>query len=107
MNVFALSKSKKRAKILSMGVSKTSDPINIKVKMTNPNQEPPAFSKATNQYLTDVDVLCTLKTKIESQNLETCEPKTSDHIQINICIQNPNEYVKEIDFLCTFEIKKD
>ena len=53
-----------------MGVSKTSDPIQIKIKMLHPSQEPPASSKAPNQDLKDMDVLCTFKIKIESQNSE-------------------------------------
>merc|ERR1711954_432859 len=38
--------------------------------MPNPSQEPPASSKAPDQDLKDMDVLCTFKIKIESQNLE-------------------------------------
>ena len=53
-----------------MGVSKTSDHIQIKIKMPNPNQEPPASYKAPNEDLKDMDVLCTFKIKIESQNLD-------------------------------------
>ena len=67
---FALSKSRLRAKICIMGVSKTSDHIKIKIKMPNPSQEPPTSSKAPNEDLKDMDVLCTFKIKIESQNLE-------------------------------------
>ena len=51
-----------------MVVPKTSDPIQINTKMPNPSQEPPASSKAPNQDLKDMDVLCTFKIKIESQN---------------------------------------
>ena len=51
-------------------VSKTSDHVQIKIKMPNPSQEPPAFSKAQNEDLKDIDVLCTFKIKIETQNLE-------------------------------------
>ena len=53
-------------------MSKTSDHIQIKnkMKMTNPNQEPPPSSKAPNDDLKDMDVLCTFKIKIESHNLE-------------------------------------
>ena len=50
-----------------MGISKTSDHIQIKIKMPNPSQEPPTSSKAPNEDLKDVDVLCTFKIKIESQ----------------------------------------
>ena len=53
-----------------MGVSKTSDNIQIKIKMPNPSQEPPASSKASNEDLKDMDVFCTFKMKIESQNSE-------------------------------------
>ena len=51
-----------------MGVSKTSNHIKITIKMPNPSQEPPASSKAPNEDLKDMDVLCTFKIKIESQN---------------------------------------
>ena len=66
----APSKSRERAKTQIMGVSKTSDHIKIKIKMPNPSQEPPASSKAPNEDLKDMDVLCTFKIKIENQNLE-------------------------------------
>ena len=52
-----------------MGISKTSDHIQIKIKMPTPSQEPPASSKAPNEDLKDMDVFCTLKIKKESQNL--------------------------------------
>ena len=99
-----------------MGISKTSDSIQIKVKMLNPSQEPPASSKALNEDLKDIDVLCTLKIKIENQDSDYGYMKTSYHIQINIKIPNPsqeppvsskalNEDLKDIDALCTFKIK--
>ena len=53
-----------------MGVSKTMDYIKIKIKIQNSTLEPPASSKAPNQDFKDMDVLCTLKIKIESQNSE-------------------------------------
>ena len=53
-----------------MGVSKTSDHIQIKIKIPNPSQEPPASTKAQNQDLKDIDGLCTFKINIESQNVE-------------------------------------
>merc|ERR1711954_45240 len=46
----------------------TSGNIQIKIKMSNPSQEPPASSKAPNEDLKDMDVLCTFKIKRESQN---------------------------------------
>ena len=53
-----------------MGIIKTSDHIPVKIKLPNPSQEPPASSKTPNQDLKDMGVLCTSKTKIESQNLD-------------------------------------
>ena len=53
-----------------MGKSKTSDHIQINIKMPNPSQEPQASPKALNEDLKDKDVLCTLKIKIENQNSE-------------------------------------
>ena len=53
-----------------MCVPKTSDHIQFKIKMQNPSQEPPASSKAPNEDWKDMDVLCTFKIKIESQNLD-------------------------------------
>ena len=53
-----------------MDISKTSDNIQIKIKMPNPSQEPPASSKAPNDDVKDMDVLCTFKMMIESQNLD-------------------------------------
>ena len=44
--------------------------IQIKIKMQNPSQEPPASSKAPNEDLKDLDVLCTFKIEIEIQNLD-------------------------------------
>ena len=62
------SKSRQRDKICNKGVSKTCDHIQIKIKMPNPSQEPPASSKGPNEDLKDMDVLCTSKIKIESKN---------------------------------------
>ena len=53
-----------------MGVPKTRNHNKIKIQMPNPSQEPPASSKAPNQDLKDMDVLCSFKFKLESQNLE-------------------------------------
>ena len=54
----------------NMGTSKTSHHIKIKIKMPNLSQEHPSSSKAPNKDLKDMDVLCTFKIKIESQNSE-------------------------------------
>ena len=53
-----------------MGVSKTSNPIKTNIKKLNPSKEPAASSKAPNEDLKDMNVLCTSKIKIESQNLD-------------------------------------
>ena len=71
-----------------MDVSNTSDQIQIKIKVPNPSQKPPASSKAPTQDLKDMDVLC-VKIKIESWNL--------DHR----CIKD----LKDMDVPCTFKIK--
>ena len=82
----------------------------------NPSQEPPASSKAPNQALKDMDVLCTFKIKLESQNSEYGYIKDHWHIQIKIKMQNPsqeplasskapNQDLKDMDVLCTFKIK--
>ena len=70
---FAPSKSREGAKIQILGVAKTIDHIPIKINLPNPNQEPPASSKAPNEDLKDMDILCTFKIKIEGQNWDhTC-----------------------------------
>ena len=99
-----------------MGVPKTIDHIKIKIKMPNPSQEPPASSKAPNQDLKDMDILCTSKIKLESNNSKMGVSKTSDNIKIKIKIPNPsqeppayskaqNQDLKDMDVLWTFEIK--
>ena len=44
-----------------MDISKSSDYIQIKIKLPNPSQEYPASSKAPLQDFKDMDVLCILK----------------------------------------------
>ena len=64
---FAPSKSRERAEIQNISVSKTIDPIQIKFKIPNPYQEPPASSKDKNQDLKDMDVVCILNQDGESK----------------------------------------
>ena len=52
--------------------------------MPNPSQEPPASSKAPNEDFKDMDVLCTLKIKIESHKF--------DHGYIKDQWPYPNQY---------------
>ena len=68
-----------------MGVSKTNDHIKIKIKMPNPSQELQASSKAPNQDLKDMEVLCSFKIDSESQNSD--------------------QGSKNIEILCTFIFK--
>ena len=63
---FALSKSRERAKSCILVVSNTSDHIQIKTKMPNPSQEPPASFKAKNEDLKDMEILYTFKIVIKS-----------------------------------------
>ena len=88
-----------------MCLSRTSDHILIKIKMPNPNLEPPA----PNQDLKDMHVLCTFK--IWNMGLSN----TSDHILIKIKMPTssqehpasskvPNQDFEDIDVLCTFNI---
>ena len=58
-DVICTFKIKIDSKIWIMGVSKTNDHIQIKIKMPNPSQEPQVSSKAPNEDLKDMDVLCT------------------------------------------------
>merc|ERR1712239_81261 len=78
-------------KLWTIGISKTSDYIQIKIKMPNPTHEAPASSKAPNEDLKDMDVLCTFKIKIKSQNFDHNIIKTSDHIKIKIKMPNPSQ----------------
>ena len=99
-----------------MDEPKTSDHIQIKIKMPNPYQEPPASSKGPIQDLKVMDILCIFKIKIEIQKSEYVVSKSIDHIQIKIKELNPcqepqaptiacNQDLKDMDILCTFKIK--
>ena len=115
---FAPSKSRQRAKIWIMGISKTSDHIQTKIKMPHPNQKPPASFKAPNEDLKNMDILGTLAIKKESQNL--VYGITKDQLPYPNTYQdaNPqseptasskasNQDLKDMDVLCTFNIKKE
>ena len=99
-----------------MGVPLTSDHIQIKIEDVSLSQEPPLSSKAPDQDLKDIDVLCTFKIKIESPNLDhgcvkdqwsyanqdqdaqlQLEPPASSKV--------PNKDLKDMDVLCTIKIK--
>ena len=72
-----------RAKVLNMGVARTSDNIQIKIQIPNTSQEPSASSKVPNEDSKDMDILCTFKINIESQHL--------DHGCIKDQCPNPNQ----------------
>merc|ERR1711954_513899 len=116
MDVLCKLKIKLESKFWSMGVPKTSEHIQINIRMPNPSQEPPASSKAPNQDLKDMDVLCTFKIKIESQNSEYgCTkdqwPYTNQDLypkpQSNppVSSKAPYQVLKDLDVLCTLKIK--
>ena len=106
-----------------MGVSKTSDHIQMKIKIQYSSQEHPASSKALNQDFKCRDVLCIFNIKIKSRNLEHGSPmmgvsKTSDHIQVKVKMSNPsketpasskapNQEFKDIYVLYNFKIKEE
>ena len=66
---FAPSKWRWKAKLWIMVASNTRKHTQIKTKRPNPSQKPTVSSKAPNEDLKDMDVLCTFKIKIESKNL--------------------------------------
>ena len=72
-----------------MCVPKTSDHIQINIRMPNPSQKPPASSKAPDQDIKDMDILYTFEFKIESRNLK------------NWCSKD----LKDMDVLCIFKFK--
>ena len=99
-----------------MGVSKTCDYIQIKIKMPNPSQEPPVSSKAPNEDLKDIDVLCTFRFKIESQNSnhgcikdqwpypnhdQNAKPQSGT----SSILQSPKWGLRSTDVLCTLKFR--
>ena len=97
------------------GVSKTIGHIQIKIKMPNPSQKPPASSKSPNGDIKDIDVLCTFRLKLEGKKIKHGLSKTSHHIQIKIKMPNPsqkptvsstaqNDDIKDMDVLCTLKV---
>ena len=98
-----------------MGISKTSDHIEIKIEMPNPSEEPPASCKAQNEDLEDMDAICTFKIKIASQisNHGYMKDQWSYPNQDNIpnpsqeqpVSQKPELKTEDMDVLYTFKIK--
>ena len=68
MDVLCTFKVKIESQNSECGFIKDQWPYLYKIKIPNPGQEPPAFSKVPIQDLKDMDGLCTFKSKKESQN---------------------------------------
>ena len=101
-----------------MGIPKTSDHIQTKIKMPHLNQDPPASFKSPNEDLKDIDILGTFEIDRELKYQNMGVSKTSDQFQIKIKMSNfsqeppvsfkaPNEDLKDIDILCTFKTKME
>ena len=101
-----------------MGVSKTSEHIQIIIKIKNQSQEHPASSKAPNQDLKDMNVLCTLQIKIKSQNSEygcikdhwpypSLDPDENPSQEPPVASETPSYDLKDTYFFftCKIEIK--
>ena len=88
---FAPSKSRQRAIIRIMGVSKTNDHIQIKIKMPNPSQEPPASSKAPNEELKEWIFFAPSKSRQRAKIWIKGISKTSYCIQIKFKMPNPSQ----------------
>ena len=96
-----------------MGVPKTSDHIQINIRMKNPSQEPPASLKAPNQDWKDMDFLWAFKIKIELKfRILAYQRPVNLNIRMQTLSQEPpaslkapNQDLKDMDVLCTFKIK--
>ena len=66
-----------------MGAAKSSDHIQIKIKMQNPSKKPTVSSEAQDEGLKDIDVPCTFEINIKKIR-KMCVSNTSNHIQIKI-----------------------
>ena len=96
-----------------MGMSETSDNIQIKIQMLNASQEHPASSINPFQTIEDRDVHCTFKAKKESQNVKHGCIRDQSPLQNQDQDTNPQaEYSKvpshdleAMDIICIFKIK--
>ena len=90
----------------------------MKIKMPNLRQEFPASFKSPNQGLKNIDVLCTFKIKIVSQNskhgsTKDQQPYQNQNSEANLksgpssLLQTPKLGLKNIDVLCTFKINTE
>ena len=83
----------------------------MKIQMPTPQSGFPVSIKAPMQDLNDMDVLCTIKIKIESQYLEhgffkdqrsRCQPPNQEPPASS---KAQNEDLNDMDVLCTLKIK--
>ena len=96
-----------------MGLSKTNEHIQIKIKIPNSSQEPI-------EDLEDIDVLCTFKIKVKSQNLDhgcikeqwpypnedkDAKPKHEPPAFFRYPNQDLKDMDIDMDVLCNFKIK--
>ena len=99
-----------------MDETKTSDHIQINIRMQNPSQVHPLSSKAPYQDLKVMDVLCIFKVKIESQNLEygciqdqwpylNQDQDAKPQSGTSSILESPNDQLKEKDVICNWKIK--
>ena len=99
-----------------MDIPKRSGHIQIKISNFNPSQGPPASSKAQIKDLKDMDVVCTFKINIESQNLEQWyikdqwqypnkdqDARPSQEPQASFKAQSKD--LKDMDVVCTLKIE--
>ena len=88
---FAPSESEERHQIWNKGVPNTSDNIKIKIKIPNPNQEPPASSKAPTGDLKTQMFFAPSKSRKKEKIESMLVSKTSDHILIKIKMPNSSQ----------------
>ena len=62
----------------------------IKIKMQNPSQYPPVSPRAPTQDLTDMNVLCTFKSRQIADIHVMVVLKTIEQIEIKIKMPNPS-----------------
>ena len=86
------------------------------MKMPNPSQESPVPTKARNQDIKDMDVPCTFKIKIESQNLRLGCIKAKKLYQNHdqdaklqsgtfSMIQSTKNEIKGVDVICPYKTR--
>jgi len=94
-----------------MAVPKTSDHIQIKIKMANPIPEPSASTKVHNQDLKNIDVLSHSKSRQRAKiwiigipkTVTISESRSSCETSVrNLQCPVPNQDLKDMGVLCTF-----